>query len=110
MNISGLQQKSFRKKYSSSIIVSPARHASQDLNILEISPTQLGKDNEVFGIALRAGDASRAVAPLLLVHPALQTGLVHPLGGAAAAARTHPLGRAVILIRGEAHPAAPEST
>lgn len=88
-------------------MLTPQHH--QNLNILEISPTQFGKDNEVFSIALRAGDASCAVAPLLLVDPALQTDLVHPLGGAAAAARTHPLSRAVVFICGKAHPAAPES-
>ena len=70
-------------------------------------PTEFGEDDEVLGVALRAGHARRAVAALLLVHPALQARLVHPLGGATAAARPDPLGRAVILVCGKAHPAAP---
>ena len=69
--------------------------------------TQLGEDDEVLSVALGAGYARRTVAPLLLVHPALQTRLVHPLGEATATARTHPFGRAIVLVRGEAHPAAP---
>ena len=70
-------------------------------------PTEFGEDDEVLGVALRAGHARRAVATLLLVHPALQARLVHPLGGATAAARPDPLGRPVILVCGKAHPAAP---
>ena len=70
-------------------------------------PTELGEDDEVLGVALRAGHARRAVAALLLVHPALQARLVHPLGGAPAAAWPDPLGSAVVLVGGEAHPAAP---
>lgn len=34
---------------------------------------------------------------------------MHPFGGAAAAARTHPLGHSVVLVRCKAHPAAPEN-
>ena len=74
----------------------------------EMQPTQFGKDDEVFCVALWAGHACRAVAPLLLVHPALQAGLVNPLGGAATVTRTHPLCCAVVLVCGEAHPAAPK--
>jgi len=70
-------------------------------------PTEFGEDDEVLGVALWAGHARRAVATLLLIHPALQARLVHPLGGASAAAGPDPLGRAVILVRGKAHPAAP---
>lgn len=75
----------------------------------EMQPTQFGKDNEVFCIALWAGYTCCAVASLFLVHPALQAGLVNPLGGAAAAARANPLCRAVIFVRGKAHPAAPKT-
>lgn len=70
-------------------------------------PTQLGKDDEVFCIALWAGHTCRAVAPLLLIHPALQAGLMNPLCGATAATWTHPLCRVVVLVCSEAHPAAP---
>lgn len=79
-------------------------------HLREVPPTQFGEDDEVLCIALWAGHARCAVAPLFLVHPALQAGLVNPLGGAAAATRAHPLCRAVVLICGEAHPAAPERT
>lgn len=74
----------------------------------EMLPTQFGKDDEVFCVALWAGHTGRAVAPLLLIHPALQAGLVNPLGGAAAATRTHPLCCAVVFVCGKAYPATPE--
>lgn len=88
---------------------SPPHHLSHTFTICAISPTQFGKHNEVFCIALRAGNTSCAVASLLLVDPTLQTGLVHPLGRATAAARTHPFSCAVILVCGKAYPTAPES-
>lgn len=73
-----------------------------------MSLTQLGEDDEVFSVALWTGDTCCAVASLLLIDPALQTGLVNPLSGATAATWTYPLCRAVILICGKAHPTAPE--
>lgn len=72
-----------------------------------IMHTQFGEDNEVLRVALGTGHACCTVAPLFLVYPALQTGLVHPLGGAAASARPYPLSGAVILICGKTHPATP---
>lgn len=91
-------------------ISKPPGHLSSPTFILcEKPPTQFWKDDEVFCIALWAGHTCRAVAPLLLVHPALQAGLVNPLGRATAATRTHPLRRAVVLVCGKAHPAAPKN-
>lgn len=77
--------------------------------LCEVPPTQFRKDDEVFCIALWAGHACCAVAPLFLVHPALQAGLVDPLGGAATATRAHPLCCAVVLVRGKTHPTAPKN-
>lgn len=68
---------------------------------------ECGEDNEVLCVALWAGDPGCAVAPLFLVHPALQTGLVHPFSGTPTAARANPLCCPVVLICGEANPAAP---
>lgn len=70
-------------------------------------PTQLWEHDEVLCAALRARHAGAAVAPLLLVHPALQAWLVHPLGGSTASAGANPLRCAIVLVCGEAHPAAP---
>lgn len=87
----------------------PGHLFSPTFILCEKTPTQFWKDDEVFCIALWAGHTCRAVAPLLLVHPALQAGLVNPFGRAAAATRTHPLCRAVVLVCGKAHPAAPKN-
>lgn len=69
--------------------------------------TELGEHNEVLRVALWAGDACCAIASLFLVHPTLQTRLVNPFSGTTATARTHPLRRPVVLVRGETHPTAP---
>ncbi|CAN7990803.1 unnamed protein product, partial [Ixodes hexagonus] len=66
-----------------------------------------GPHHDVLAAALGARHLGRAVARLLLIDPALEAALVHPLGGAAALARLHP-GRTLLLVLGsEAHPAYP---
>lgn len=61
--------------------------------------------DDVGEVALRARHLHRTVALLLLVDPALQAALVHPLGRAAAFARAHPLSRVVVVFGREADPA-----
>ncbi len=89
------------------------RHIYKNVNwhtsALKSCHTKLREHDEVFSIALWAGDTCGAVASLFLINPALKTRLMNPFSGTAAAARTHPLRRTVILIGGKTHPTAPET-
>lgn len=58
----------------------------------------------VFSATLRTVDCSSTVSFLLLVQPALQTGLVDPFSAAFTPAGAHPLCTVVVSLSGKTHP------
>lgn len=73
--------------------------------LVEKALTHLGEVNMVLCATLWTVDCSSTVSFLLLIKPALQTGLVDPFSAAFTPARAYPLGTAVISLSGETHPA-----
>lgn len=62
----------------------------------------------IFSATLWAADCSFTVSFLLLVQPALQTGLVDPFSAAFTPAWAHPLRSVVVSLSGKAHPTVSE--
>lgn len=71
---------------------------------LKKSLTHLGEGDMIFSATLWTADCSSTVSFLLLVQPALQTGLVDPFRAAFTPAGAHPLCTVVVFLGGKTHP------